>query len=412
MHDTGKSYLRQAIAKLARERFAQRADEYDREARFPRENFDDLQEGLLLAPSVPAEYGGHGLGPGNDAMSLWMLTKEIAKADMSTARCWEGHLNSQVLITHLATEAQKERWFEGIVERGDIWVAWSGEPQTKTPGQKAKFGTEVQKVRGGYIVSGTKVFATSAGSANKAILLVNPEGPGGARHGGGSASELLMLVCDLSQDSISFDDSWWDPIGMRGTVSYLAKFENTFIPDEDVLGTPGQYLLEGWQTRFAPHYGSTFLGGAEAAYDYAVMHAKKQPTSDPYVETRLGEMSLAIESAHLWLQHVSDLWDAGKIEQAKEAGNRARFLLERYATETVDHCIRVCGARSLVRPSPIERILRDLSIYVRHDNADQVLATIGRGVLGNTRDVSFANPDRAPKTKKNGSSRPHQAVAT
>ena len=77
-----------------------------------------------------------------------------------------------------------------------------------------------------------------------------------------------------------------------------------------------------------------------------------------------------------------------------EAGNRSRFLIERFATQTVDHCIRVCGARSLVRPSPIERIYRDLSIYVRHDNADQLVATIGRGVLGKGRDLSFSNPQR------------------
>ncbi|HXW24566.1 MAG TPA: hypothetical protein VEK73_07460, partial [Xanthobacteraceae bacterium] len=52
-------------------------------------------------------------------------------------------------------------------------------------------------------------------------------------------------------------------------------------------------------------------------------------------------------------------------------------------------CIRACGARSLIKPSPIERIYRDLGFYVRHDSDDQVLATIGRGVLGEGADTSF-----------------------
>jgi hypothetical protein len=39
--------------------------------------------------------------------------------------------------------------------------------------------------------------------------------------------------------------------------------------------------------------------------------------------------------------------------------------------------------RALSEPSePIERIYRDLSFYVRHDNDDHILANIGESVLG------------------------------
>ncbi|WP_248862784.1 hypothetical protein [Streptomyces halobius] len=56
------------------------------------------------------------------------------------------------------------------------------------------------------------------------------------------------------------------------------------------------------------------------------------------------------------------------------------------------HCIRACGARSLVRPAPVERILRDLTVYQRHDNDDHILATIGRAALGERHDPSFHKP--------------------
>ena len=118
-----------------------------------------------------------------------------------------------------------------------------GEPQSRVPGQPARFGTTVREDRGGYIIDGTKAFATSARAASWAILLVNLYGPGGARHST-AADGLLLLVCDLTDPSVSFDESWWDPIGMRGTVSYLAQFDQTFIPAENRLGRPGQYLRE------------------------------------------------------------------------------------------------------------------------------------------------------------------------
>ena len=82
----------------------------------------------------------------------------------------------------------------------------------------------------------------------------------------------------------------------------------------------------------------------------------------------------------------------GRREEAALAGIRVRHLVEHLAEQSVHHCIRACGARSLIRPSPVERILRDLTFYLRHDNDDHVLATIGRQVLGERHDVSFYKP--------------------
>lgn len=383
------------VATLAREKFAPRAAEYDRTATFPAEDFDDLFQAGLLAPVIPKEHGGHGLGPytGN-VFTLWMMTKEIARADMSLARCWEGHVNSLVLLDGMGTEEQKTRWFKGVVERGEKWVAWSGEPQARKPGEPINFGTTVEQIDGGYIINGNKVFATSAGGAQWAILLVNTAGPGGVRHAAAENSDtVLMMACNLSDPSVEIDTTWWDPIGMRATASHLVHFRNTFISEEDLIGYPGQYLKEGWQTCFIPHYAATFLGAAEAAYDYALNYITTQKKiEDPYVQHHLGQMSVNVETAHLWLRHVARLWETGRYLEAQLAGSRARHVVEHLAEDTVKQCIRACGARCLIRPSTLERVYRDLSFYVRHDNDDQILATIGKSILGLTHDPSFYKP--------------------
>jgi alkylation response protein AidB-like acyl-CoA dehydrogenase len=204
---------------------------------------------------------------------------------------------------------------------------------------------------------------------------------------------VLMMACNLSDPSVEIDASWWDPIGMRATVSHLVKFHRTFIPDEDLIGYPGQYLKEGWQTCFIPHYAATFLGAAEAAYDYALEYITSQKKGeDPYVQHHIGQMSVNVETAHLWLRHVADLWETGKYLEAQIAGSRARHVVEHLAEDTVKQCIRACGARCLIRPSTLERVYRDLSFYVRHDNDDQILATIGKSILGLTHDPSFYKP--------------------
>jgi alkylation response protein AidB-like acyl-CoA dehydrogenase len=382
------------MSMLAHENFARRAAHYDQTASFPAEDFEDLFRAGLHAPVVPKEFGGLGLGPyRGDIFTLWMMTKEIAKTDLSLARCWEGHVNSLVLLDGMANDEQKNRWFSGVVKHGDKWVAWSGEPQARKPGESIRFGTNVEKVEGGYIVEGNKVFSTSAGGAQWAILLVNTAGPGGVRHTSASLDAQLLMACDLSDPTVEIDSYWWDPIGMRATVSYLVNFRRTFIPDNDVIGYAGQYIKEGWQTCFIPHYAATFLGAAEAAYEYAIEYVSTQnKVDDPYIQHHIGQMSVNVETGHLWLRHVARLWETARYQEAQLAGSRARHVVEHLAEETVKHCIRACGARCLNRPSVLERIYRDLSFYVRHDNDDHILAMIGKSVLGLAHDPSFYKP--------------------
>jgi alkylation response protein AidB-like acyl-CoA dehydrogenase len=383
------------VAAIAKEKIAPRAAHYDRTATFPHEDFDDLFAAGLHAPTVPVEFGGLGLGPyRDDVFTLWMMTKEIAAADLALARCWEGSANSMVLIDGLGTDAQKRSWFRGAVERGEKWVVWSGEPQARASNENLRFGTTLEIVDGGYVLNGVKAFCTSAGGARWALLLVNPAGPGGARHASESAAEtVLLLACDLQDPSVRTDGAWWDPIGMRATVSHAVHFDRTFIPEENLLGTPGQYLRDGWQTCFVPQYAASFLGAAEAAYSYGVDFLRHQnKTDDPYVLHHVAKMAVNVETMHLWLRHIATMWENGRYAEAQAAGSRIRHLAEHLATETVDHCVRACGARVLNRPGPIERILRDLAIYIRHDNDDQVLATIGRQVLGKHFDSSFFKP--------------------
>src|SRR5258706_16214334 len=131
-----------------------------------------------------------------------MMRKEIARDDMSLARCWEGHVNSLVLLDGMATDEQRKRWFKGVVERGEKWVAWSGEQQARKPGEAVRFGTTVEKVAGGYVIDGNKAFATSAGGGEWGILLGNTSRPRGGRHAEtGSLDNQIMIALDLSEST-------------------------------------------------------------------------------------------------------------------------------------------------------------------------------------------------------------------
>lgn len=396
---TEKIALLEKMKELAQNKFAPRASDYDERAVFPKKNIADLMKVGLLAPTISKQYGGLGLGHHRkDIFTHWMLTKEVAKADMGFARIWEGNANALFLLDNLATKAQKDRWFPEIVEKGATWSVWSGEPLSKKPGQKSPIGTTVQKIKGGYLINGCKVFCSGATGVNWAIILVNTEGTGAARHTTNSPETVLMLGCDMSDPSISCDTSWWNPIGMRCSVSAKVIFNNTFIPDENLIGQPGAFLTGDWQTRFTPQYGATFLGGAESAFDYTLKYiATQKKGHDPYIQHRVAKMNLHLKTAHLWLKEVAALWESGNLKQAKMEGNNVRYIIQQLTIEIMEHAINSCGARSMIKPSPLEKIHRDLSFYTQHDNSDQVLSTVGKFILGQSHDISFFKNENKSK---------------
>jgi len=107
--------------------------------------------------------------------------------------------------------------------------------------------------------------------------------------------------------------------------------------------------------------------------------------ADPYVQQRIGRMAVDLETAGLWLTHVARLWDRGSRDEAKAAGVRARHLIEHLALAVVDNCVRACGSRSLIRPSPVERLLaplgRDARLVTVMDGHPLALSWLG-SVLG------------------------------
>jgi len=85
---------------LIRERFAPRAAQYDRDATFPFENYDDLRAAGLLAICVPKRYGGLGA----DFVTYSMLAAEIGRHDGATALTWNMHVCSTLWSGALADD--------------------------------------------------------------------------------------------------------------------------------------------------------------------------------------------------------------------------------------------------------------------------------------------------------------------
>src|SRR6201996_4112158 len=206
-----------AISATARELgqsvIAGRAATYDREAKFPVENYKDLHRAGLLGIAIPQQHGG--LGAGYQTYAL--AAAEIGRYCGATALTWNMHVCSTLWSGPLAddldmedaTRAEHERrravHHRRIVEDGAIYSQPFSEGGAAAAGGVA-FGTEAKPVRGGWLVNGKKIFASLSGHADYYGVLCTEIAEGEKA----SRRNTLYLALPAKSDGVSVVGDW-DP---------------------------------------------------------------------------------------------------------------------------------------------------------------------------------------------------------
>lgn len=365
--------------RLARERFAPRAERHDREASFPIENYRDLHQAGLVAITVPKEYGGRGADPLTYALAL----KAIAAGDASTALAFNMHCTVMRFIDAMGRPEQKARYFGMVVREGTLCATMGSEPGIGMRGAIA-YDTRARRVEGGWVVRGRKHFASLAGHAGLYFVWAAVEGVEDLRQG------LLNGLIPAGAAGMTIVPTW-DAHGMRATASHSVELEDVFLPDEAVLGEPGEIVRRGLPDRFSLGYAATYLGVAEAAYEFIVEYARtRQARPEPYpisnypsVQWHVGEMSVALEAARCLLYRAAEAVARGDDRARTLALNQAKYCCTEAAAKVMDQALRVAGGSGILRRLPLERMMRDArSGVVMPPANDRCLETIGKLELG------------------------------
>jgi len=355
-------------ARLGCEKFAPRAARYDREASFPFENYADLREAGLLKICVPKAHGGLGA----DFATYVMVAAEIGRHCGATALSWNMHVSSCMWSGFIADalemtpeqrvdhETNRARHYANIVEQGKVYSQPFSEGGAAAAG-KAPFGTLAHAMDGGYVINGKKIFASLAGAADFYGVLCTLDKPGATQRD----SLYLAVPADAKGVRVVGD---WDPLGMRGTVSRTLLLDEVFVPHSARLMPERLY----WQAaaRF-PHMfatlSPTYMGIAQAAYDFTVAYLRAEVPGMPPVKRRMyptkqiavAEMRVKLEQTRaLFLQNARD----AVVDPDKDTRMRlyaAHYTIMENANALAALAIRTCGGQSMLKSLPLERLYRD-----------------------------------------------------
>ncbi|NWG24318.1 MAG: acyl-CoA dehydrogenase [Pseudorhodoplanes sp.] len=349
---------------------APRAAKHDREATFPIENFRDMHKEGLLAICVPKDYGGLGASFQTYCLAAAELGRYCGATALSwnmhvCSTLWSGALADDLEMSALDRKAHHERraqHYKRIIEQGAVYAQPFSEGGAAAAGAVA-FGTEAKPVEGGFIVNGKKIFASLSGSADYYGVLCTERAEGEAA----SRRNTIYLAIPANAEGVTVTGDW-DPLGMRGTVSRNLIFKDVFVPEEQLLMPHGVYFLAAsrWPHMFIT-LSPTYMGLAQAAYDFTVTYLRGEMPGTPPVKRRMyptkqiavAEMKIMLEQTKaLWFQAVTEARANPSKDQVMRA-YAAQFTVMENANAIATKAIRTCGGQAMLKSLPLERIYRD-----------------------------------------------------
>jgi alkylation response protein AidB-like acyl-CoA dehydrogenase len=330
---------------------------YDAAPLFPAESIRCLASAGLHRDFAPAAGGGTGfIDTSARYFALMDVLRIVGRADLSLGRLYEGHVNALALFEWYASPAQMAR-LKRELENGAFYGVWVTEP---SPGVTISIDG-----KGRHVLNGGKSFASGAGGLACALVTAQP--PAGERR----------LVIVPANDESRVDMSPWRVRGMRATNSGHYDLTGLRVEENDLLGLPGDYDRDPRFTAGAWRFIAVQLGGIEALLAETRSAMSTAARGDPVQRARFADCIAAARTAYLWVREsarrAARCDTSGGEDHDMDAATfvrMARGIVERAALDVLELSARIVGTRSAMDGERIDKISRDLSLYLRQAGPD------------------------------------------
>jgi alkylation response protein AidB-like acyl-CoA dehydrogenase len=346
----------------------------DAEGRFASKSVQALVDAGVFAAAVPVDLGGFGVERLHD---ITVITARIARADASVAVAFYMHIALAwyfARVVRFGTEQQSHgfprlQWLEAIGGRSMLLCS----AVTERGADYWNLNTTATPSRGGWIINGRKVLASASPAATHFYCRLKASI--GHRH------YLASAMIPADTPGVHLDNNW-DGLGLRGSGSGDVVFADCPLPENALLirgewGRRDPRMLEGRAVSGLGLNG-VYLGMAEEAHDVAVATLEKSPTgrrrrlSAASVRVGIAEMEIALITARGVLAAALQDFDAHLTQNGPQALSdqmchgmmkvcqSVSFVVERAATDVIDHAMRLVGGSSYAARHPLARAYRDV----------------------------------------------------
>ena len=208
-----------------------------REHQYPQELWDKLTQGGYHGIGIAEEYGGLG----GDIVIQSVFMREFARTAAGLGWIWGITAFSGASAIRLHGSEQQKRQFLPQMAQGRLKTAISfTEPGGGTDllgGMK----TSADKVAGGWVINGEKIWSTTADTADYLLLLARSDKNVAKRSHG-----ISLFFVPRETQGVTVTPL--DKLGMRALNSCSIRLDRVFVPDDLLLGEAGKAWKEVTQT--------------------------------------------------------------------------------------------------------------------------------------------------------------------
>lgn len=325
---------------------------------YPFDLWDKFTKAGYHGLSVPEEYGGEG----GDVITQVLFARELCRSLGGLSWVWGlTSFAGSKSIGLYGSDEQKQRFLPAIAAGEARFSIGFTEPGGGTDVLGA-MQTTAEKVDGGWSISGSKIWCSSAHVADYILLLARTDDNVAKRHQGVS----LFVLPARSEGVETIELS---KLGMRAIGSCQVNLKDVFVPDDLLLGEPGNawYMLLPTLNNERIMASAFCLGILDGVLEDALAYVKQREAFGRKIgefqvlQHYIADIAMWRSQSELMVYRAATLLNEGKPCHLE--ASMAKVVASDCAVNAADLGIQLLGGMGYSGDTDMQRYWRDARLW-------------------------------------------------
>ena len=346
------------------------AAKWDAEKIFPVSKIKAAGELGFCGMYAPEECGGLGLS----RLDATLILEELARGCTSTAAFISIQNMATWMLCKWGTEALCEAWANELTSGQKLASYCLTEPNAGS--DAASLRTRAKLDGDHYIVNGSKMFISGAGSTDMLVTMVRT----GTFEEGAKGISALAIPANL--EGITYGKNE-EKMGWNSQPTRAISFENVRVPAHHLLGNEGEGFklamagLDGGRINIA----ACSLGAAQAALNLSQRYMNdRQQFNRPIssfqaLQFKLADMATELVAARQMVRLAACKIDENHPEKTTYCAMAKRFTTD-IGFNVCNEALQLHGGYGYLKEFPIERFQRDSRVHQILEGTNEIMRVL------------------------------------
>lgn len=325
---------------------------------YPHDLYAKMAAAGFHGMAIDEEYGGSG----GTELDQVILIRELSRSLGGQAWIWGiNAFAGAKSVGYYGNEEQKRRFLPDIASGEKKFAIAVTEPGGGTDLLGA-MRTTASRVDGGWVLNGQKIWSTQAHVADYLLLLARSDKTVTKKTQG----TTLFLV---PRDTAGLECRQIPKLGMKNVGSCEVFLNDVFVPDDLVLGEPGQawYMLLKTLNNERIIMSALALGILDGVIEEALRYlGEREVFGKPLGQMQVlqhyvADMLIAQKSAELLIYEAA--WRQSEGLECGMQANMAKIVASEGAVTAADRGIQIFGGMGYALETQMQRYWRDARLY-------------------------------------------------